>query len=610
MDINTRDMAFVNCDEEEMQWVKVDGVTVYEAWKELIASGVPPLTLLNCKGVDLINYKLYGNSVQGRLPGEYQQVEYLENNGYQYIDTGIIPNNNTGIDIIYESLKTVPSQYIAGSRKDNAGTVTYAINGSTSRTDWDIRFDGSAIYSNVARSKSKIRTKVSLNNGNGTWILTNLDTGESSSIDISNQSVTATNNLFLFAYNNIYIHSNLRIYSCKIYDGETLIRDFIPCYRKNDDVIGMYDLANGVFYENAGTIAFIKGNIIPSQETPIEVESVGDYDETTGKYKIPVKVTGKNLLKLKDYTSSSTTIDYTIENQTVYKKVRIDVQTSWLIQNTVSAEIFDAVLKPGTYIWSLHNVIGKPIEDAYIQLTTVSETINWNVNEPIVLTETATISAFRNSSSMVYNAGETQSFQIQIEQGDTVTDYEPFKEEIVNIYLNEPLRKIGDYRDYIDFEKKQIVRKVANKIFDGSETWTKHTTTSDGYGAFRNDGLLKPLIGAPISATFMTHFNLTYKGATADFIPGEYRFTYSSGSNIAGSRLYVSAVQTTVEDFVDWLSKNKPTIYYPIEDKPEEINLPNIPTLKGTTVLSIDTTIQPSNLEVVYKGKKVKTDSA
>ncbi len=44
-----------------------------------------------------------------------------------------------------------------------------------------------------------------------------------------------------------------------MYDNGTLVRDFIPCYRKQDGVIGMYDLANDVFYTNAGTGTFLKG---------------------------------------------------------------------------------------------------------------------------------------------------------------------------------------------------------------------------------------------------------------------------------------------------------------------------------------------------------------
>ena len=44
----------------------------------------------------------------------------------------------------------------------------------------------------------------------------------------------------------------------------------------------------------------IQGNSVqdgtPSPETPVEVESVGEYDEASGKYKIPVITRGKNLL--------------------------------------------------------------------------------------------------------------------------------------------------------------------------------------------------------------------------------------------------------------------------------------------------------------------------
>ena len=60
----------------------------------------------------------------------------------------------------------------------------------------------------------------------------------------------------------------------------------------------------------------------------------------------------------------------------------------------------------------------------------------------------------------------------------------------------------------------------------------------------------------------------------------------------------------TANEFKAWLSENNVIMTFPLEIPTEEtIELPNIPTLKGTTVLEIDTTIQPSNLEVVYKGK-------
>ena len=38
-----------------------------------------------------------------------------------------------------------------------------------------------------------------------------------------------------------------------------LIYDFIPCYRKSDNVAGMYDLVSEQFFTNVGTGEFIVG---------------------------------------------------------------------------------------------------------------------------------------------------------------------------------------------------------------------------------------------------------------------------------------------------------------------------------------------------------------
>ena len=35
---------------------------VYESYRKLLASGIPPLTLLKCKQSNLIDYKVYGNN--------------------------------------------------------------------------------------------------------------------------------------------------------------------------------------------------------------------------------------------------------------------------------------------------------------------------------------------------------------------------------------------------------------------------------------------------------------------------------------------------------------------------------------------------------------------
>ena len=51
-----------------------------------------------------------------------------------------------------------------------------------------------------------------------------------------------------------------KIYNAKVYDNNILIRNLVPCYRKSDNVIGMLDMVNNVFYTNAGSGTFTKGN--------------------------------------------------------------------------------------------------------------------------------------------------------------------------------------------------------------------------------------------------------------------------------------------------------------------------------------------------------------
>ena len=53
--------------------------------------------------------------------------------------------------------------------------------------------------------------------------------------------------------------SSAKLYSCKIYDNGTLIRDFVPAKRMSDNVYGLWDKVNEVLYENAGTGTFTGG---------------------------------------------------------------------------------------------------------------------------------------------------------------------------------------------------------------------------------------------------------------------------------------------------------------------------------------------------------------
>lgn len=190
------------------------------------------------------------NNVTPRLPSEYQEVEYIESTGSQYIDTNVLSN-------------------IIGRFYLNAQftEISDEINGS--------------ISSGVALDIGIISNKFFLRNGAPNDVTASADINRHEfEVDTINfkcyidETVVSTAsgskpnfNLYLFARNNESLgvvttayFCKQKLYSCKIYNlNNTLIRDFVPCYRKVDNVVGLYDLVNDVFYINTGTGTFLMG---------------------------------------------------------------------------------------------------------------------------------------------------------------------------------------------------------------------------------------------------------------------------------------------------------------------------------------------------------------
>ena len=121
--------------------------------------------------------------------------------------------------------------------------------------------------------------------------------------------------LFLFGTNNNgeaqpFTSYNMQVYGCKIYDNEQLIRNYIPCYRKSDDIAGLYDLVNGVFYTNAGAGEFSIGEmegVLPREYKRVE------YIESTGSQYVVTDIIpngGTKILLDMEYIGSNSTKQY------------------------------------------------------------------------------------------------------------------------------------------------------------------------------------------------------------------------------------------------------------------------------------------------------------
>lgn len=183
------------------------------------------------------------------LPEEYQQVEYLESTGTQYINAGL---TTTGTQKF--KLKWIDWKY-----SENYA----ALFGSNSQ--WGntfLRLSGVSFLTNSSPSyKAPSATGTCYGEielySNGTAPVGTIN-GDISMTSYSNtDGVGNTLTIFRGGANNKYAVAKLMY--LQVYDGSTLQRYFFPCYRKSDGKPGMYDTVNGVFYTNAGSGEFILG---------------------------------------------------------------------------------------------------------------------------------------------------------------------------------------------------------------------------------------------------------------------------------------------------------------------------------------------------------------
>lgn len=189
------------------------------------------------------------------LPSEYQKVKYIETTGSQYINTNFFPNNNTKIKVSY-MLTNVLTQIIFGSRSEPDSNRAY--NGifvthrsSTAKVGW-----GKGYNSNVEiQNYNNINVKYNVFfDKNKTYFNNNLVHNFNDVIWEGNYPIYVG---CVNTHESPEFYAKCKYYSIKIWNENVLERDLVPCYRKLDNVVGLYDLVNNIFYTNQGTGEFL-----------------------------------------------------------------------------------------------------------------------------------------------------------------------------------------------------------------------------------------------------------------------------------------------------------------------------------------------------------------
>lgn len=220
----------------------------------------------------------YGSTLIWQNKPYDSEVEYLQSDGNQYIDTGITPNANTGI-YVKAGNAYVSQAFIVGCRNDNNNT-RWCIG----RKDigWYYGYGASVTNKNLTSSTNNI-VELMLNYLNDKYWLAYGDSGNGAEIELSTLQFTPLYNIRLFGSSGIsdsYSRYSGKIYSVKISQDSSIIMDLIPV--RKDGVGYMYDKISKQLFGNSGTGSFTYGTDVLN--TPPLYDAEIEYLENSNTY--------------------------------------------------------------------------------------------------------------------------------------------------------------------------------------------------------------------------------------------------------------------------------------------------------------------------------------
>lgn len=208
------------------------------------------------------------------LPSGYTELEYIQSSGTQYINTGIVPSTALITEITFACESNgIAENAIFGSAWSASGYFFMVYSGINGFRWHSCGGYADAVVSDVTAKHIAICQK-------GKLTLDGMEYTFSASGSDSTNAVrlfgVTSNEGYTGAANGIY-----KLYRCKMHNGDTVYRDFIPC-KNASGTIGLYDLVGGEFYT---TPTAAEAVALPEGYTQVEyIQSSGtQYIDTNFK---------------------------------------------------------------------------------------------------------------------------------------------------------------------------------------------------------------------------------------------------------------------------------------------------------------------------------------
>lgn len=209
--------------------------------------------------VDWVEERIYP-SVRN-VPAAYQEVEWIWSSGSQYIDSWVTFDTSDKLNSLEMYMKATHSgtwnfmglynwSYVTMEVASNANTLRCFIWNSSTYTDRSVLHSDNTTIDEITYNYTSSLATFIIN-----W--TEYTQWRSGWYNTWNTHLT------IFARNNNWSmeqYLTMKLYACYVELEWERVRNFIPCYRKADWIIWLYDTIWQQFYTNSWSWTFTKWN--------------------------------------------------------------------------------------------------------------------------------------------------------------------------------------------------------------------------------------------------------------------------------------------------------------------------------------------------------------
>ena len=276
-----------------------------------------------------------------RLPAGYQEVEYIQSSGTQWIDTGIYPGGKTSFQVGI-TVQGTTGEVILGHQggesatSDNADWRFFNASGKYYLDMMNSRLEGGSVPQD-----EKIELELANNYikdlKSGSTILSGSSIGEFETL------VTAK------LLKGLTIIVPATIFYVKHFENGSLTHNFVPC-KNPSSIVGLYDLVNDTFYGNAGTGSFTAGPDVGTSPT-ITTRTYwkeGDIPTLSQMEQYLQNVSNiRAVLEVLDTTPQvpADMVGLTVEEANDIERILVDVETviNWVVAGFFRSNAFTVI---------------------------------------------------------------------------------------------------------------------------------------------------------------------------------------------------------------------------------------------------------------------------